>query len=444
MIRWTGLPPQVLMLGAVLAASMAYGADLLKTKDHDSVVNLILTQCAVYALVVFIMWRTGKNLDRTAARRALLVILGAAAAMRLLLLFMPPVSTDIYRYVWDGRVQAANVNPYRYVPADPALAALRDEAIYPQINRKEYAPTIYPPMAQAVFYVATRVSESVTMMKVAMLAFEILTIWALLHLLATHGLPLASILIYAWHPLPVWEIAGSGHIDAVAIALMLLAFVAAERRSPLLAGIALGAGAAAKFVPIIVGPALYQRWDWKLPAAFLVTVALLYGLYASAGANILGFAGGYADEERLRTGEGFYLFALLHQTLGAPSAALPVFLGIGMAILSALAVRSVFTAPRNLDLKSAFLLMATFTAIISPHHAWYLTWLVPFLCFYQSMAALYVTCAAVLLYRLGWPPDVARASILYGPFILLLLWDFFRYTTAKEAHDDSAITTAIR
>ena len=50
--------------------------------------------------------------------------------MRALLLFAPPHSTDIYRYIWDGRVQADGINPYRYVPADPALAHLRDAAIY--------------------------------------------------------------------------------------------------------------------------------------------------------------------------------------------------------------------------------------------------------------------------------------------------------------------------
>jgi hypothetical protein len=34
---------------------------------------------------------------------------------------------DLYRYVWDGRVQAAGLNPYSYAPADPELAALRDD-----------------------------------------------------------------------------------------------------------------------------------------------------------------------------------------------------------------------------------------------------------------------------------------------------------------------------
>ncbi len=66
-------------------------------------------------------------------RTALVIILAGAVGMRLALLFFEPyLSTDIYRYIWDGRVQAAGINPYRYVPRAPELAQLRDTAIFPQ------------------------------------------------------------------------------------------------------------------------------------------------------------------------------------------------------------------------------------------------------------------------------------------------------------------------
>src|ERR1700730_9425884 len=52
--------------------------------------------------------------------RAIWVVLIVAVSLRLPLLFTPPLlSSDIYRYVWDGRVQAAGTNPYDFVPADP-------------------------------------------------------------------------------------------------------------------------------------------------------------------------------------------------------------------------------------------------------------------------------------------------------------------------------------
>jgi uncharacterized membrane protein len=196
--------------------------------------------------------------------------------MRLLLLPGWPVSTDIYRYVWDGRVQGAGINPYLHLPADAILAGLRDGAIYPYINRADYAPTIYPPMSQIVFFLVTRISEAEVAMKAAMVAFEGLAVWAILQLLAARGLARSRVLLYAWHPLPLWEFARSGHVDIVAIAFLLLAFLAIERRSPILAGIALGAGVLVKYFPIVTGPALYKRWDWRLPIAFVATIAVLY------------------------------------------------------------------------------------------------------------------------------------------------------------------------
>jgi hypothetical protein len=207
--------------------------------------------------------------------RALAAILMVGLVMRLMLLPGWPVSTDVYRYVWDGRVQDSGINPYLHLPADATLAGLRDGAIYPYINRGDYAPTIYPPMSQIVFFLVTRISETELAMKAAMVAFEGLAVWAILQLLAARGLPRSHVLLYAWHPLPLWEFARSGHVDIVAIA-MLLAFLAIERRSHILAGVALGAGVLVKYFPVITGPALYKSWDWRLPVAFVATIAVHY------------------------------------------------------------------------------------------------------------------------------------------------------------------------
>ena len=137
------------------------------------------------------------------------IVLGVAVALRMLLLTVPPtLSSDIYRYVWDGRVQANGINPYRYIPADPALASLRDAVIYPQINRADYARTIYSPFAQMAFAAVGRIWDSVMGMRLAMLGFEALGIVCLLRLLPLVGLPPERILIYAWNPLAFaqdWE-----------------------------------------------------------------------------------------------------------------------------------------------------------------------------------------------------------------------------------------------
>ena len=72
------------------------------------------------AALVFgaLAWWVRRDLG-TVSRPALLMITVAVQATGLLV--FPLTSDDIYRYVWDGRVQLAGIDPYRFVPLDPAL-----------------------------------------------------------------------------------------------------------------------------------------------------------------------------------------------------------------------------------------------------------------------------------------------------------------------------------
>ena len=106
------------------------------------------------AALVFgaLAWWVRRDLS-TVSLPALLVITVAVQATGLLV--FPLTSDDIYRYVWDGRVQLAGIDPYRFVPLDPALTFLRDAQLFPPggppaINRPG-VHTIYPPGAQVLF-----------------------------------------------------------------------------------------------------------------------------------------------------------------------------------------------------------------------------------------------------------------------------------------------------
>src|SRR6266850_746404 len=87
------------------------------------------------------------------------------------------LSTDIYRYIWDGRVQVAGkMNPYLYPPADKHLAPLRDQQIYPYVNRKK-ARTVYPAGAQILFRTLYQAGlESPAALKAAAFAADALTL----------------------------------------------------------------------------------------------------------------------------------------------------------------------------------------------------------------------------------------------------------------------------
>jgi hypothetical protein len=417
---------------------MIVGAAALFLMRHKVVIYVALAQGAVYAGAAWFLWRKKDSLSERQNRQLLIYILAAAAVMRAGLVFAPPHSTDVYRYVWDGRVQASGINPYLYVPADPALAHLRDGGIYANVNRKEYAPTIYPPMAQIVYYLASRVSETVSMMKLALLAFEALAIWALIQLLAARGLPVALAGIYALHPLPLWEIAGSGHVDIIPVAFIWLALLAAEKGQRFASGIALAAGVLGKYFPIVLTPAIYRRWDWKMPLAFAVTAAALYLPYISAGKKVFGFLGGYAGEE-LGAGDAIYIVGLLKEA-GFGNAALPVFLVVAAFTLGALAWRTGFRKePEKPDLGGAFAIAVAFAVLFSPHYPWYFIWLIPFLCFFPSLAVYWLTLSASMLYCVGWPIGTLGASVLYVPFAALLIFEQLKPFAAKDSSNGRAI-----
>ena len=127
-MNWLPAPKAFAIAAGVLALSMVGGALALFAEEHDTVVYLTLAQGALYAFFAWRLWRENHLLTERQNRLYLFFLIGLAILMRAALLFAPPHSTDIYRYVWDGRVQADGINPYAYVPADPALGHLRDEA----------------------------------------------------------------------------------------------------------------------------------------------------------------------------------------------------------------------------------------------------------------------------------------------------------------------------
>jgi hypothetical protein len=411
----TTRPPIVVGLAILLVVSMGVGLALQAAGGGTSYVALVCGQSLLYGGAMLLLLKYGLS------RRALVLCLVCAALMRAVVLFVPPMnSTDAYRYVWDGRVQAAGINPYRYIPSDPALAALRDDAIYPNINRKDYAPTIYPPGAQAIFFLVTRVSQSVVAMKIAMIGFEVAAVLLLIRVLRRAGLPLERVLVYALHPLPAWEFAGSGHVDAAMIALCVLALFLHQRGGRWSTGIALALATIVKPFPLAIAPALYRRWDWRLPAAFVATVALAYMPYLDVGARVLGFLPTYVQEEGLESGVAFYPLWLLRAALpiGIPTTA---YLAVAALALVGLALVVVRRNDAGAAWRNALMLAAAFTFASSPHFPWYLLWLLPLCCLTPWLPALYLVSSSVLLYL---PVEFGLVgSITYGGFAMLALAD---------------------
>ncbi|HKU75240.1 MAG TPA: glycosyltransferase 87 family protein [Pyrinomonadaceae bacterium] len=396
--------------------------------------KLVVIQSVIYLAVAWLSLRSRDS------RSILLIGLVFAALFRLSIIFFPPyLSDDIYRYIWDGRVQAAGINPYRYIPAEEPLAQLRDDKIYPHINRRETVRTIYPPVGQAMFLVVTRFSESVTWMKAAMVGFEAIAIWAIIQLLSSLGFARQRALIYAWHPLAVWEFAGSGHADALAIAFIALALLARRKNTETLTGVLLACATCVKLFPVVLFPALYTRKSWKMPLAFVATILIAYLPYLSVGPmRVLGSLPAYSSEQGLVSGRQYFLLTLVRQLLNAevPTVAYFIFVAAVLGILSLWMMRD-RAGDDTRYLRNGLLIASLFMLFQAPHFSWYFTWLIPFLCFIPSIPFFYLTLANFVLY-LTWLNDTPNRVVIYkviifAPFLVLgLIAIWLRLRSAKN------------
>jgi alpha-1,6-mannosyltransferase len=368
--------------------------------------------------------------ERTSTTRALWLILGVAIGLRAyVLLFDPLLSSDIYRYVWDGEVQATGINPYRYVPADPALASLRDGTIFPHINRATTAVTIYPPVAQFFFLIVTRIGENVTVMRLALVGCEAVTVAIIALFLRRMNQPVTRVVAYLWHPLPLWEIASSGHVDALMLALMLLGLWIA------LSGHALRGAALIAFsvlvkpyvAPVLAG--IWRPWDLKMPLVVIAIITLCYLPYLSVGWGVLGFlTQGYLREEGISAGNDLWPLALWRLVFGEHHGDVVFYVAMAALVLlfAGLAVARRGDRPIASRLADINRLLLLTLLLLSPNYPWYFLAVTPFVALCGSLPNWFVSIAALLLTeQLDWDfyiPRMMTKSILFGG--LVLAWAF--------------------
>ena len=301
-------------------------------------------------------------------RYALLICLALASVWRIPFLMTPlGPDDDIARYIWDGRVQRFGYNPYRVIPADPALARLHTRETR-GLNNSE-VPSPYPAGAQLFFRAVTAIHESVWAFKIAFLFCDVAIVLVLLDLLRRSGQGAHWVLAYAWHPLLATEVAGSGHIDILGVLLLLISAVALARRRQATAAIAFGLAVAVKFLPVVLIPLYWRRLRIRDTVLAALAVGLPYLPFLQSGRIPIGSLATYVQRFRFNDP----VFATLER-VASPQvvAALAVLVGL----VTAAWLRS--RPPRCWADAWAWPMAASLLCapVVYP---WYLLWLLPFL-----------------------------------------------------------------
>ncbi len=316
----------------------------------------------------------------------------------------PGLSEDLYRYRWQGKLQAAGGNPYTEAPQDSRWDTLRDST-WPQVTRKDL-PSVYGPLLEGLYSAWYVVVNSFTeneirqawWFKVPFALCELGVAFTLSRLLAALGLPSAYLLLYLWSPLVTVEFWAQGHNDTLVVWLLLLALLAATRNRWTWAFSWLTLAALTKFWPALLFPFFLLRREeghwafrWKealiaVPIAAAVCFPYLKGI-ANVHELLQGFLGGWRNNDSLYG----LIYAAAGENFDDGTVLVTWLLGLLLAALWSL----------HLPLVKAVKWLVVILLFLSANcFPWYLGWLVPFLAIYPGAPLLLWTALVVLSYQI--------------------------------------------
>lgn len=338
-------------------------------------------------------WGLGQATSGARGWRLSTILLFAALFRVSLLPTEPSLSDDLYRYIWDGRVQLAGVSPYRHAPEDPALGALRDP-LYHKINHRSVR-SIYPPTSQLVFRLFATVAPGVLGFKLGLCALELMAVALLARLLVMLGRSVAPLPLYAWNPLVVVETAASGHAESLAALLLMLGLTLLLRQRRVAAGALLGAAILAKLYPAFCAPAWLPSLRRPGLLALVGSSVLISALYWTG--DLTPVAGLTTFTEHWNHNE--FVYRLLLAASPDRDVAKLAAAGLYLAAAAALLWRA---SGEELDRLAAGSLWLLFWMLcLSPTvHPWYVSWLGPWLVLWPRLGPLIWTATVPLTYEI--------------------------------------------
>ena len=417
---------RIIFFGVIFEA--LYLTFFLSSDLLTDIATFIVVNAVAYTLLAYIVYKnrtTSRNVDSNARR--LWLVIGFAMLFRLTLLPHDPVATDdIYRYVWDGKVAAAGINPFQYAPSDPNLASLHSRNLPAKINFPEMR-TIYPPLAQGLFHGSHLLfGESLVGLKFLLILCDLATIMLLLKLLTRFDMNPEAVVVYAWSPLPIMYFALDGHIDALGIpfVLMFLNSLCASRKVQ--AAISLGLGGLAKLYPLFLLPLLIRKdtrfeWAW-LPGIPLFILAAGYLFYWNQSSGGIFESLAVFNSTFAFNGLFFSVMqGILHSNAAAHLASAALFAGC---------LALIFFMKRSV-LEKIFLTFFCFALLSPVVHPWYLSWLAALLVLRWSASVFLLlglsNLSNLVVYwhrQTGvWENKTWLLGLEYLPFLLLLAWE---------------------
>ena len=304
----------------------------------------------------------------------------------------PFFEDDFYRYLWDGYRFATAGTPYGAAPeaffpdtsVPPAFQQLLDGINNPDL------PTIYGPVTQIFFLLGYWLQPaSVTALQSILILVDLLMIWILLRLT-----PASNVMLYAWCPLVIKEIAFTAHPDGAGACLLMAAILLGRSRRAGSAAVCLGMAAGAKIFALVLAPLVLLRTRPRHWLLFGATLAGLYAPFLLMGGTNLASLQVFAREWEFNSAA----FGLLGTLL--PRFEARLILGLMFAVFW-LRYAGKFARVGRQAIPRGDWLYGALLAVSPVINPWYLLWLLPFAAIFPSAWAWTASSAVLLSYVIG-------------------------------------------
>ncbi len=340
----------------------------------------------------------------------------------------PEMSDDIYRYIWDGKVQVNGISPYLHAPDSVELTHLHSENLPSRVNFPDIK-TIYPPLSQILFSLSYLLfGESLIGLKFCFILFNLCCSLVLLSLLHQLKRPLALLLPIIWNPLIIMETAINGHLDVVMLLFTMAGILYFYKCRYIAAGILFALAIHSKLIPVVLLPVLIWTLlkQKKIKALirfsipFIITNAFLFLLYIQTVGTMFNTAHNYASQWYFNNPIFYLIMTFVPDN---QQAHLVSFLLLSFLLL----ILSLANIQKELKL---FLIILGFILLNPTIHPWYLILLLGLSPLFPTHAVflwsmtVFSSYTVVHIYKLTgiWQDSVYQLLIQYAPLILLLGW----------------------
>ncbi|GAA6154304.1 hypothetical protein [Pseudoteredinibacter isoporae] len=403
-------------LSALLYLGLGYGNENLWGSNP---VAFLVVMSSLASISFWVFWFLSKvdtgNIPREVSpKNYIWIIVGWAIVFRFIGLFFDPIfEDDFYRYLWDGFLFSKEGTPYGKAPSEyfgDNSIAQQMQPILDGINYPDVA-TIYGPVFQYSFLLAHKfLPADVLALQSIYSVVDVLLILVLSRLCKPQLL-----VLYAWCPLAIKEIAFTAHPDGLAVFLLMAAYLALVRKHALIAVILIALSVCAKIFALLFVPFVLLRVHLKYWLVFALILALVYAPFLISNsadiAVLFTFAGGWQFNGSIHP-----LLQSFFHWLSPEYVATLTSLLCGLSFLSFYMILGwTFFRDKTALIPRGDWVLGVFFLLAPVVNAWYLIWLLAFATIYPSRWAWVLSVSILFSYITGYTTGSPELDLYQQP-----------------------------